>query len=72
MGTIEKKHLENLKELGRYSINEDKFAFLIGKNEDVLFHAKEKEDLFPLSILIHGITSIVKDYYPMNSFCEYK
>jgi hypothetical protein len=70
-GYDRKKHLENLKELGRYSINEDKFAFLIGKMKMYQYLSKEeKKDLFPLSITDSQITSIVKDYYSDEFFCS--
>lgn len=66
-----KKHLENLKELGRYSIDESQFAFLIGKMKMYQYLSKEeKKDLFPLSITDSQITSIVKDYYSDVSFCS--
>lgn len=66
-----KKHLENLQELGRYSLNEDQFAYLIGKAKMYQFLSKEeKKNLFPLSITDSQISSIVKDYYTDESFCN--
>jgi hypothetical protein len=70
-GYDRKKHLENLEGLGRYSLNEDQFAFLIGKMKMYQYLSKdEKKDLFPLSITDSQITSIVKDYYSNVSFCS--
>jgi len=70
-GYDRKKHLENLEDLGRDSINEDQFAFLIGKMKMYQYLSKEeKKDLFPLSITDSQITSIVKDYYSDVSFCS--
>jgi len=70
-GYDRKKHLENLEDLGRYSINEDQFAFLIGKMKMYQYLSKEeKKYLFPLSITDSQITSIVKDYYCDVSFCS--
>lgn len=69
-GYDRKKHLENLQELGRYSINEDQFAFLVGKMKLFQYLSKEeKKDLFPLSITDSQITSIVKDYFTDEFFC---
>jgi len=63
-GYDRKKHLEDLGDLGRYSINENQFAFLIGKMKMFQYLSKEeKKDLFPLSITDSQITSIVRDYY---------
>jgi hypothetical protein len=63
-GYDRKKHLENLEDLGRYSINEDQFAFLIGKMKMFQYLSKEeKKNLFPLSITDSQITSLVRDYY---------
>jgi hypothetical protein len=70
-GYDRKKHLEDLEDLGRYTINEDQFAFLIGKMKMYQYLSKEeKKDLFPLSITDSQITSIVKDYYSDVSFCS--
>jgi hypothetical protein len=70
-GYDRKRHLENLKELGKYSINEDQFAFLIGKMKMYQYLSKEeKKDLFPLTITDSQITSIVKDYYSDVFFCS--
>ena len=70
-GYDRKKHLENLQDLGRYSISEDQFAFLIGKAKMFQYLSKEeKKDLFPLSITDSQITSIVKDYYSDEFFCR--
>jgi hypothetical protein len=70
-GYDRKKHLENLQELGRYSINQDQFANLIGKMKVYQYLSKEeKKDLFPLSITDSQITSIVKDYCTDVFFCS--
>jgi hypothetical protein len=70
-GYDRKKHLENLEDLGRYIINEDQFAFLIGKMKMYQYLSKEeKKNLFPLSITDSQITSIVKDYYSDIFFCS--
>jgi len=70
-GYDRKRHLENLQELGRYSINEDQFAYLIGKLKMYQYLSKEeKKGLFPLSITDSQITSIVKDYYSDEFFCS--
>ena len=70
-GYDRKRHLENLQELGRYSINEDQFAFLVGKMKMYQHLSKEeRKDLFPLSITDSQITSIVKDYYSDVFFCS--
>jgi hypothetical protein len=66
-----KKHLENLQELGIYSISQDQFAFLIGKMKLFQYLSKEeRKDLFPLSITDSQITSIVKDYFSDVFFCS--
>ncbi|MFT5251616.1 MAG: hypothetical protein ACI87N_000600 [Flavobacteriales bacterium] len=63
-GYDRRKHLENLEDLGRYSINEDQFAYLVGKMKMYQYLSKEeKKNLFPLSITDSQITSIVRDYY---------
>lgn len=63
-GYDRKKHLENLQELGRYSITADQFAYLVGKMKMYQHLSKEeKKDLFALSITDSQITSIVKDFY---------
>lgn len=68
-GYDRKKHLENLQELGRYSINEDQFAFLIGKLKMCQYLSKEeRKGLFPISITDSQITSIVKDYFSDECF----
>ncbi|WP_339918499.1 DUF3871 family protein [uncultured Flavobacterium sp.] len=70
-GYDRKQHLENLKELGRYSINEGQFAFLIGKMKMYQYLSKEeRKDLFQLSTTDSQITSIVKDYYADEFFCS--
>jgi hypothetical protein len=70
-GYDRKKHLEDLEDLGRYRINENQFAFLIGKMKMFQYLSKEeKKNLFPLSITDSQITSIVKDYYSNVSFCS--
>jgi hypothetical protein len=70
-GYDRKRHLENLQELGRYSITEDQFAFLVGKMKMYQYLSKEeRKDLFPLSITDSQITSIVKDYYSDVFFCS--
>lgn len=70
-GYDRKKHLENLQNLGKYSINEDQFAFLIGKMKMYQYLSKEeKKGLFQLSITDSQITSIVKDYYSDVFFCS--
>jgi hypothetical protein len=70
-GYDRKKHLEDLEDLGRYTINEDQFAFLIGKMKMYQYLFKEeKKNLFPLSITDSQITSIVKDYYSDIFFCS--
>jgi hypothetical protein len=72
-GYDRKKHLENLEDLGRYSINENQFAFLIGKMKMYQYLSKEeKKNLFPLSITDSQITSIVRDYYADIFFCSTK
>lgn len=72
-GYDRKKHLDNLQEIGRYSINQDQFAFLIGKMKMYQYLSKEeRKDLFPLSITDSQITSIVKDYYSDVFFCSTK
>jgi hypothetical protein len=70
-GYDRKRHLENLQELGRCSINEDQFAFLVGKMKMYQYLSKEeRKDLFPLSITDSQITSIVRDYYTDVFFCS--
>lgn len=70
-GYDRKKHLEDLEDLGRHSINENQFAFLIGKMKMFQYLSKEeKKDLFPLSITDSQITSIVRDYYTDIFFCS--
>lgn len=70
-GYDRKKHLEDLQELGRYCINQDQFAFLVGKMKMYQYLSKEeKKDLFPLFITESQITSIVKDYYSDVFFCS--
>lgn len=70
-GYNRKRHLENLHNLGKYSINEDQFAYLIGKMKMYQYLSKEeKKDLFQLSITDSQITSIVKDYYSDVFFCN--
>ena len=70
-GYDRKKHLENLQELGRYRINEDQFAFLVGKLKMYQYLSKEeRKGIFPLSITDSQITSIVKDYYTDIFFCS--
>ena len=70
-GYNRKEHLENLQNLGKYSINEDQFAYLIGKMKMYQYLSKEeKKDLFQLSITDSQITSIVKDYYSDVFFCN--
>lgn len=70
-GYDRKQHLENLKELGRCSINEEQFAFLIGKMKMYQYLSKEeRKDLFQLSTTDSQITSIVKDYYSDVFFCS--
>lgn len=72
-GYDRKTHLEKLKDLGKYSINEDQFAFLVGKMKMYQYLSKEeKKDLFPLTITDSQITSIVKDYYSDVFFCSTK
>ena len=66
-----KEHLENLQNLGKYSINEEQFAYLIGKMKMYQYLPKEeKKDLFQLSITDSQITSIVKDFYSDVFFCH--
>jgi hypothetical protein len=70
-GYDRKKHLENLQELGKYSLNEDQFAFLIGKMKMYQYLSKEeRKGIFPISITDSQITSIVKDYYTDIFFCS--
>jgi len=70
-GYDRKRHIENLQELGKYSINEDQFAFLIGKLKMYQYLSKEeRKGLFPISITDSQITSIVKDYYSDEFFCS--
>ncbi|WP_343705558.1 DUF3871 family protein [Flavobacterium sp.] len=70
-GYNRKKHLEELQDLGKYSINEDQFAYLIGKMKMYQYLPKdEKKSLFQLSITDSQITSIVKDYYSDIFFCS--
>lgn len=70
-GYDRKRHLENLQELGKYSISEDQFAFLIGKMKMYQYLSKEeRKDLFPISVTDSQITSIVKDYFSDVFFCS--
>lgn len=70
-GYDRKQHLENLQELGIYSISQDQFAFLVGKMKLYQYLSKEeRKDLFPLSITDSQITSIVKDYFSDVFFCS--
>jgi hypothetical protein len=72
-GYDRKEHLENLQDLGKYSINEDQFAYLVGKMKMYQYLPKEeKKNLFQLSITDSQITSIVKDYYSDVFFCSTK
>jgi hypothetical protein len=70
-GYDRKKHLEDLEDLGRYSLNENQFASLVGRSKMYQYLSKEeKKDLFPLSITDSQITSIVRDYYTDVFFCS--
>ncbi|MFT6730280.1 MAG: hypothetical protein ACJA1H_001602 [Glaciecola sp.] len=70
-GYDRKKHLEDLEDLARYTINENQFAGLVGRAKMYQYLSKEdKKDLFPLSITDSQITSIVRDYYTDVSFCS--
>lgn len=70
-GYDRKKHLEDLEDLGRHSINEHQFAGLVGRAKMYQYLSKEeKKDLFPLSITDRQITSIVRDYYTDVFFCS--
>ncbi|MDQ8011393.1 MAG: DUF3871 family protein [Flavobacterium nitrogenifigens] len=70
-GYNRKKHLEDMESLEKYSINEDQFAYLIGKMKMYQYLTKEeKKNLFQLSITDSQITSIVKDYYSDLFFCS--
>jgi hypothetical protein len=72
-GYDRKKHLDDLQELESYCINQDQFAFLIGKMKMYQYLSKEeRKELFPLSITDSQITSIVKDYYSDVFFCSTK
>lgn len=69
----QKEHLENLQSLSQHSINEDQFAYLIGKMKMYQYLPKaEKRDLFQLAITDSQITSIVKDYYTDEFFGKIK
>lgn len=70
-GYNREEHLEDLQNLGKHSINEDQFAYLIGRMKMYQYLTKdEKKNLFPLSITDSQITSIVKDYYSDVFFCS--
>ena len=70
-GYDRKKHLEDLEDLGKHSINEHQFAGLVGRAKMYQYLSKEeKKDLFPLSITDSQITSIVRDYYSDIFFCS--
>lgn len=68
-----KEHIENLQQLSQYSIDEEQFAYLVGKMKMYQYLPKaEKRDLFPLAITDSQITSIVKDYYTDEFFGRQK
>jgi hypothetical protein len=70
-GYDRKKHLQDLEDLARYTINENQFAGLVGRAKMYQYLSKEdKKDLFPLSITDSQITSIVRDYYTDVFFCS--
>lgn len=63
--------LETLQDFGRHTINEQQFAYLIGKMKMYQFMPKSnKYNLFNLMITDSQITSIVKDFYQDENFCN--
>lgn len=62
-------HTKSMEEFSNYVINEEQFAFLIGKMKMYQYMDKsEKSKLFNLLITDSQITSIVKDYYLDSNF----
>lgn len=68
-----KKHLQEMNEMSRFSINETQFAHLVGKMKLYSFLDKEtKRNLFPLNINDNQINSIVKDYHSDPNFARFE
>lgn len=64
-------HLHNLKLLCDYSITDQQFALLIGRQRMYQHLPKLiQSDINPLLISDTQISSVVKDYYKDNSFCK--
>ena len=66
-------HSETMEDFANYIINEEQFAFLIGKMKMYQYLKKsEKSKLFNLLITDSQITSIVRDFYLDQNFCHNK
>jgi hypothetical protein len=66
-----KKHLQEMNEMSRFSINETQFAHLVGKMKLYSFLDKEtKRNLFHLNINDNQINTIVKDYHSDPNFAK--
>lgn len=71
-GYDKKKHLQEMKEMSSFSINETEFAHLIGKMKLYSFLDKEtKRNLFNLNINDNQINSIIKDYHIDPNFARF-
>ena len=72
-GYDKKKHLQQMNEMSRFSINETEFAHLIGKMKLYSFLDKEtKRNLFNLNINDNQINSIIKDYHIDPNFARFE
>jgi hypothetical protein len=68
-----KRHLQEMNEMSRFSINETQFATLIGKMKLYSFLDKEtKRNLFHLNINDNQINTIVKDYHIDPNFARFE
>jgi hypothetical protein len=68
-----KKHLQEMNEMSKFSIDETQFAHLIGKMKMYSFLDKEtKQKLFHLNINDNQINSIIRDYHIDPNFARFK
>jgi hypothetical protein len=68
-----KKHLQEMNEMSRFSINETQFAHLVGKMKLYSFLDKEtKRNLFHLNINDNQINSIIRDYHIDPNFARFE
>lgn len=64
-------HLEAMRTMLNYSIDEEQFARLVGKMKMYNYQTKDaKKSLFPLAITDTQINSIVKDYHTDDDFMK--